>query len=394
MLDYSHNPAFVLASLAIALIAAFSGLSLTQGLSKMSETVRKIAVSASAVILGWGIWSMHFVAMLGLDLPIAFFFDPLVTLISALTAILFMGLALLIVHFGQRTRAKIVTAGAVVGIGIPVMHYIGMSGMELCAPVYSAAGVVAALVLSIGLSVLSFLIAYDGRSARNIVLGTLGFGLAVFAVHFIAMAGTGFVPMPEASAILPPMSPGVLAFGVTISAFVLSGIFLLNGASFATRLGGVSAAPAKMAPEDPSRAAVPPAPPTPAAPAPAPDTATEIAPPGAVPAGLRIPYEAEARTHFIAANEVSAVRAEGHYTVLYSGASKLFCPWSITEAEARIPKDRFIRTHRSYLVNLDHVTSFERKKDNGVCFFEGTAALPKVPVSRSRLAEVRDRLGM
>ena len=73
MLDYSHNSLFVLASLAIALIAGFSGLSLTQGASQMSAPVRKIVVSAASVILGSGIWSMHFVAMLGLELPVAYF---------------------------------------------------------------------------------------------------------------------------------------------------------------------------------------------------------------------------------------------------------------------------------------------------------------------------------
>ena len=59
MLDYSHNSLFVLASLAIALIAGFSGLSLTQGASQMSAPVRKIVVSAASVILGSGIWSMR-----------------------------------------------------------------------------------------------------------------------------------------------------------------------------------------------------------------------------------------------------------------------------------------------------------------------------------------------
>ena len=126
LLDYSHNTLFVLASLAIALIAAFSGLSLTQGASQMREPVRKITISAAAVILGWGIWSMHFVAMLGLTLPIAYFFDPLITLMSAFIAILFMGLALLILHYGERSSARIAIAGLVVGVGIPVMHYTGV----------------------------------------------------------------------------------------------------------------------------------------------------------------------------------------------------------------------------------------------------------------------------
>ncbi|CUH79469.1 MHYT domain-containing protein [Tropicibacter naphthalenivorans] len=367
MLDYSHNGFYALASLAIALIAAFSGLTLTQGASGMRAPVRKVVVSVSAVILGWGIWSMHFVAMLGLDLPIAFYFDPLVTLISALTVILLMGLALLIVHFGTRTRGRIILAGGIVGVAIPVMHYIGMSGMELCSPVYSPLGVVVALALSIAFSVAAFLISYRQRTRRDLLLGTLAFGAAVFAVHFIAMAGTGFVADPDPETIVPLMSKGVLAFGVTISAFVLSGAFLLSGATFATRLD-------RSAPE--------------AAPEPAPVPEPAPSP------GLRLPYESDSRTHFIDAEAVSAIRAEGHYTILYAGAERLFCPWSISEADKRIPKPLFLRTHRSYLVNRDHVTSFERRKDNGVCYFENTASLPKAPVSRSRLRDVREALGM
>jgi NO-binding membrane sensor protein with MHYT domain len=383
LLDYSHNSLFVLASLAIALIAGFSGLSLTQGASQMSAPVRKIVVSAASVILGSGIWSMHFVAMLGLELPVAYYFDPLVTLISALTAILFMGLALLIVHFGTRTRGKIMLAGVIMGSGIAAMHYIGMSGMELCVPSYTPAQIAMAFAASIALSMASFQVSYGHRSARNIVLGTFGFGIAVFAVHFIAMAGTGFTQSAEYTTFVPPMSRGVLAFGVTLSAFVLSGSFLLSGATFATRLSGEGTAQTGQADVQPP-------------------VAEEIDPAATGPEAevaeisqeARIPYESDARTHFISPDSVSAIRAEGHYTVLYSGEAKLFCPWSISEAETRTATGSFIRTHRSYLVNLAHVTSFERKKDNGVCYFDETPALPKVPVSRSRLSEVRAKLGM
>jgi DNA-binding LytR/AlgR family response regulator len=107
-----------------------------------------------------------------------------------------------------------------------------------------------------------------------------------------------------------------------------------------------------------------------------------------------IPYEADGRTRFLAPEEIAAIRAEGHYTLLYTDGGRHFCPWSITQAATRVPPGLFVQTHRSYLVNLDHVTSFERRKDNGICFFENTQGLGKVPVSRSRLSEVRERLGM
>ncbi len=376
MLEYSYDARLVLASLAVALMAGFAGLSLLQGASGLPLTQRKLLVSMAAVCLGGGIWSMHFVAMLGMRLPIAFYYDALTTLISALVAILIVGLALLILHFGERNGRRILLAGLVIGCGIPAMHYIGMSGMQICQPVYSASGVVMALGASIGLSTAAVAVAYARRGSRNILLGTLGFGLAVFAVHFIAMRGTEFISLQTGETAVTWMSNEVLAFGVTLSVFVISGAFLLTGASFAQASGGQTEPSAESVEQtgDP-----------------------EITEPRKVPtpeSAMRIPFEKDGRTQFVNPSDVAAVRAEGHYTMLYVGDEKLFCPWSITEAVSRLPDDLFLRVHRSYLVNRTFVSGFERRKDSGVCFFDGVGALSKVPVSRARLAEVREALGI
>ena len=66
MLEYSHDWRLVLAAFAIALMAGFTGLSLTRGASRLETGRRKAVVSMASVALGGGIWSMHFVAMLGL----------------------------------------------------------------------------------------------------------------------------------------------------------------------------------------------------------------------------------------------------------------------------------------------------------------------------------------
>ena len=116
--EFSHNLWLIVASFAVALMAGFTGLSLTNGLSTYSYTRRKIAISFAAIALGGGIWSMHFVAMLGLQLPFVFYYDAAVTLTSALVAILVVGTALLILHFGTRTRGKLLLAGVIVGVGI------------------------------------------------------------------------------------------------------------------------------------------------------------------------------------------------------------------------------------------------------------------------------------
>lgn len=351
-------------------MAAFSGLTLTQGASHLDTTKRKQVVVIAAIVLGGGIWSMHFVAMLGLQLPILFYYDGLYTLISALFAILMVGAALLILHFRARTRASLIVSGILVGIGIGGMHYVGMLGMELCRPVFGAWGVIISFVAAMGLSVLAIWMAYGARANSNILIGTCVLGLSVFAVHFIAMWGTGFVALETAQAVGPALSNEILAMGVTVAAFVICGSFLLTGISFvepsqpAAQSETTSHKPADIAPE------------------------TEPAVPTAV------PYEKEGSTRFLDTSDIAAVRAEGHYTILYSGAEKLFCPWSISEMENRVGGSGLLRTHRSYLINPAFVTEFKRTKDTGACFFDGVEALSKAPVSRSRLAEVKLALGL
>ena len=107
-LEFSHNSGLVVASFLIALVAGFTGLTLTKDLSQKSFSQRKIAVSLASVALGGGIWSMHFVAMLGLQMPILFYYDAAITLASALLAILIVGVALGLLHFFERKRARIV----------------------------------------------------------------------------------------------------------------------------------------------------------------------------------------------------------------------------------------------------------------------------------------------
>ncbi len=364
MLDYTHNGWLVAASLAVALMAGFTGLYLTHGASELEPQRRKFVVALAAVILGGGIWSMHFVAMLGLQLPILFYYDALITLISALVAILMVGLALLLLHFRPRTMPTIVGAGVIVGLGIVVMHYVGMAGMELCRPVYNVLDVAISTLASVVLSVLAIWVAYDNRTQRNILLGTVCFGLAVFTMHFVATGLTEFAASDSAGGAGPVLSNQVLAMGVTVSVFLICGAFLLTGITFIGPQSGDT---------------------TPEAAEPAPETTTLRA---------GIPFEREGQTFFAEPARIAAIRAEGHYTVLYMGAEKLFCPWSITEAETRLKPDGFLRAHRSYLVNPKHVSGFERHKDNGTCYFDGVDALAKVPVSRSRLTDIRSALGL
>lgn len=340
---------------------SFTGLSLTRDLAKKPVFQKKASIALAAVALGGGIWAMHFVAMLGLKLPIPFYYDAAITLISALSAILLVGAALLLLHFVDRTPLTISLAGGIVGVGVLVMHYIGMAGLELCRAVYTPQGVAFSSLVAIGLCVLAFRIAYGRRSNRNILIGTVCFAIAVCSVHFLAISETNFVAGPRATEFGPSMSNQTLALGVIAVSFVIFGACLWVGVTYL------------VAPGDKVESST-------AAPAP-----TQAK------ADLHVPCESDGRKIFVPSQDVLFVRADGHYTQVYTENERLFCAWPITVASKRLLPVGFLQTHRSYLVNPGRVARFERDKDKGRCLFDGIN-LPPAPVSRSKLKEIQAAL--
>ena len=344
-------------------MAGFTGLTLTKDLSEKTLGQRKAAISLASIALGGGIWSMHFVAMLGLQMPILFYYDSAITLASALVAILIVGAALILLHFTERTPFIVTSAGALVATGVLAMHYIGMAGLQLCRAVYTPLGVALAVVSAFILCIAAIWIAYGERSNRNIFLGTLCFGAAVVSVHFAATLSTRFVEVPAFDEFGPVMTNEVLALGVILTSFVIFGAFLWGATTYLVTA------------------------PLPAPTAPVAQTVTpEHIPP------LRIPCEKDGSTLYLDPNNVAIVRAEGHYTQVYTDGARHFCVWPITEATKRLRESGFLKVHRSYLINPVHLQTFERQKDKGLCRFTGTD-LPVVPVSRSNLKLVRDLLG-
>jgi NO-binding membrane sensor protein with MHYT domain len=366
-LQTSHSAFLTSMAGIVALAAGFTGLSLTRGLQQRAVMAKKLSVALAAVALGGGIWAMHFIAMLGLQMPVLFYYDAAVTLISALTAILIVGAALMLLHFAERTPLVITCAGAIVGGGVLAMHYIGMAGLQLCRAVYTWPGLVISSVVAIGLCIMAFWVAYGHRTNRNILLGTLFFAFAVIAVHFLAMAGTRFVAMPDTGEFGPLMSNETLALGVIFFSFVIFGACLWVSVTYLLPAEGPTRQPAAA------------------------KDAAEPAPTEQVPDDTHVLCERDGSKVYLSAKDILFVRADAHYTQVYTAQERLFCTWSISEAAKCLLPAGFLQTHRSYLVNPGRVARFERVKDKGRCVFEGDD-IPPALVSRTKLKTTQDAL--
>lgn len=396
----AHEPWLVVLSLVVAIQGAYVGLSLAVQLGEAAGFRRRLLLAGAAISLAVAIWAMHFVAMLAARMPFPIDYLVFPTLLSFLVCVLVVGAAVFAVSAGPLGATRLAAAAVVMGGGIALMHYIGMMALHASAHMHHAPPlVVASVAIGMAASGLALWLA-GGRGRRPpLLLSATALGMAIAGMHYTAMAGLTLVPFEDAPAAgAPALSPGVLAIVVAIVAFIVSAIFLL--ALVPDRIASAGrredapppAAEPEAAPPDAAIsgrvAFLPVSGAEPGAAAPE-DAAPEDA--RARPAARHLPVERDGATQFVPVERIVAVHANAHYTFLFDGTARLFCPLAIGDVESRLDTDRFLRVHRSHIVNIDRITGMRRSGD-GARIELAASERYTVPVSRSRIGWLKTRL--
>jgi hypothetical protein len=107
----------------------------------------------------------------------------------------------------------------------------------------------------------------------------------------------------------------------------------------------------------------------------------------------RIPVSSKERVVFLDTASICCVESEGHYTRLLSPEGWHFCNLSISDLEARLDSDCFLRVHRRFLVNVGGVDALGKEAGKTVIQFKHHPNL-QVPVSRTMTGELKKRLGL
>ena len=191
-----HEPWLVALSVAIAIQGSFVGLSLARGIDSTQGFRRRLAIAGSAITLATGVWSMHFVGMLAANFPSAVDYLVLPTLISFLICVIVVGIGVYAAHMPGPPAFRIGTGALAMGLGVSLMHYVGMSAVHLAGPTsYVPSYVVASIGVSIGASAFA-LWTIDRRPTRpRLFLGAIALGLAISGMHYTAMAGMRLDPL-------------------------------------------------------------------------------------------------------------------------------------------------------------------------------------------------------
>ncbi len=393
-----HDPYLVALSVVIAILGGYTGFSLAARIRGAPGVSHRVLLAGAAAFLAVGIWTMHFVGMLAAPIPADTVYLVLPTIVSFLICALVVGISLFFVSIGEPSLRRVVSSAVLLGAGIASMHYVGIHGLagrfaiEHDTPMILLSILIAVVTAYGGL--LAFLARQDGI---RLIVSSIAYGIAVSGMHYTAMDGMHFVPLADGSqhhAGGLAASQQILSVVVALLCFVIAAGFLLSlvpdprrQAMAATAIDPVAVAAAGVAQASWPEQGL--------APLPRPMSAPLGGlgqPPRAAPAP-RLPVEGANGTHFINSADVRSVRADAHYTRVHDGTRERMCPWSISEAEAQLDPGLFVRVHRSHIVAIPHVTFVRKEGDGAIVELDGPSP-HRVPVSRAKIAEVKARLGL
>src|ERR1700676_2013649 len=136
-IPYRHAVWYVAVSYLVAAFAAYTAFDLIGRVrAAPNRSARLVWLITAGLSMGFGIWAMHFIAMLAVEIPIPVRFDLPLTALSAGFSALASAVALHIVADASRNRVRLGLAGIVLGSGIGLMHYTGMTALHMPAHIY------------------------------------------------------------------------------------------------------------------------------------------------------------------------------------------------------------------------------------------------------------------
>ncbi|CAM5504284.1 MHYT domain-containing protein [Streptomyces coeruleorubidus] len=219
---FSYGLVTPLVAYLMACLGGALGLRCTTRSMLVAQSWRPGWLALGSAAIGSGIWTMHFIAMMGFTIrgtPIHY--DMPMTFASLAVAIVMVGIGIFIVGYKGARGTALFTGGTITGLGIASMHYLGMASMSLDGKLeYNTLTVGISVAIAMAAATAALWAAGQVRGLLWSVGASLVMGLAVSGMHYTGMAalsvhlhGTAEPTAGQSpAALLAPMLIGPLAF--------------------------------------------------------------------------------------------------------------------------------------------------------------------------------------
>lgn len=147
-------------------------------------------LALGAASIGCGIWTMHFIAMIGFQVEeTRIGYHVGLTVLSLAVAIAVVGVGVFVVGYRGAGRTTLAVAGTVTGLGVAAMHYLGMAAMHLNGSIrYAPPAVALSVLISVVAATAALWAAVTVRGFPASLGASLVMGLAVSGMHYTAMS--------------------------------------------------------------------------------------------------------------------------------------------------------------------------------------------------------------
>ncbi|MGX1128910.1 NO-binding membrane sensor protein with MHYT domain [Streptomyces glaucescens] len=216
-------------SYAMACVGAALGLRCTvRALGATGRSRRNWLITAASAI-GTGIWTMHFVAMLGFRVSgTEIRYDVAPTVLSLLVAMIVVCAGVFAVGYGRdRTRALLL-GGLTTGLGVASMHYLGMAAVRLHGDVtYDPVLVGLSVLIAVVAATAALWAALNIKAPAAVTVASLVMGAAVSSMHYTGMLAVRVRVTPAGDAL-----PGATAMQFVFPLAVGLGSYLFLTSAF------------------------------------------------------------------------------------------------------------------------------------------------------------------
>jgi diguanylate cyclase (GGDEF)-like protein len=237
-LSGEHDWRLVLLAGLVCFVASIVAVNIFHRAIASQARTRLIWIAIAGAAIGYGIWATHFIAMLAYEPGVPTGYGIVLTGLSLVAAMMLtsggLGLA---ASDSSSWRAPV--GGAVIGVGIASMHYLGMWALEVPGHVVWSMDLVAASIvlgMLFGYAALSVAVRYQDRWMS--LVAALLLTLAIVSHHFTAMGAVEIVPDPLLAPEALSLSPAFLAIviaGVALSVLGMSLVGVLADRRLALR---------------------------------------------------------------------------------------------------------------------------------------------------------------
>lgn len=186
-MHHNHDQRLLLIAAVVCAVGVYASFALATHAARSEGETRRHWGLVSVVTSGCTAWATHFIVLLAFKPGMVAAFDPVLTAISLLCAIIGIGAGMTLV-LGKPSKARRFVAGLIVGLGVVSLHYVGQAAYLVQGTVsWNLWLVVPSILISLPISGLALMTAaHRNRRLRKTAVPMLLFSIAL--LHFCGMA--------------------------------------------------------------------------------------------------------------------------------------------------------------------------------------------------------------